>query len=224
MTPVESHEGKVRRGWLRRIAGWLLRGLRFLVLALVLAWGSLALYFSPLPWAEVRIGARCRLCGVRHLGHLADAPAARALGLCRPVPRTPHRVEFHPPLARSRMAQGRGGDAAGHHRRRPGAHHRRAQFRLPQPGRFHGTVRRARSLAVAPGRAGFLHLVLDAGARGPHVRELHLRQRTPAQHLHRDAAGSARGLRPAGVALQEVRADLRRGRRARHRRRAHEFP
>lgn len=41
--------------WLRKIPGWLLRGSKFLVLALVVAWGSLALYYSTLPWAGLRI-------------------------------------------------------------------------------------------------------------------------------------------------------------------------
>ncbi len=52
MTSTESG----RAGWLRKIPGWLLRGLGFLVLALALAWASLAIYFSPLPWAGLRIG------------------------------------------------------------------------------------------------------------------------------------------------------------------------
>jgi len=52
MTSTESR----RAGWLRKIPGWLLHGLGFLVLALALAWASLAIYFSPLPWAGLRIG------------------------------------------------------------------------------------------------------------------------------------------------------------------------
>jgi len=56
MTTTESRPDGVRVGWLRRIPGWLLRGVKSLFLALVLAWASLAIYFSPLPWAELRIG------------------------------------------------------------------------------------------------------------------------------------------------------------------------
>ncbi len=52
MTSTESR----RAGWFWKIPGWLLKGARFLVLALVLAWASLAIYFSPLPWAGLRIG------------------------------------------------------------------------------------------------------------------------------------------------------------------------
>ena len=56
MTPTESRPDTVRAGWLRRISGWLLQGIKFLFLALVVAWASLAIYFSPLPWAGLRIG------------------------------------------------------------------------------------------------------------------------------------------------------------------------
>jgi hypothetical protein len=56
MTTAESRPDSVRAGWLRKIPGRLLRGIRFLLLALVVAWGSLALYFSTLPWTALRIG------------------------------------------------------------------------------------------------------------------------------------------------------------------------
>jgi hypothetical protein len=52
---TEARPDRARGGWLRRIPGRLLRATRFLLLALVVAWGSLALYFSPLPWVELRI-------------------------------------------------------------------------------------------------------------------------------------------------------------------------
>jgi hypothetical protein len=52
MTSTETR----RAGWFWKIPGRLLKGAKFLVLALVLAWASLAIYFSPLPWAGLRIG------------------------------------------------------------------------------------------------------------------------------------------------------------------------
>jgi hypothetical protein len=55
MTPTEPQPDRVRAGWLRRIAARLLKGAGFVVLALVLAWGSLALCFSTLPWAWLRL-------------------------------------------------------------------------------------------------------------------------------------------------------------------------
>ena len=55
MTQTESQPDGVRASWLRRMPGRLLKGARNLVLALVVAWASLALYFSTLPWPWLRI-------------------------------------------------------------------------------------------------------------------------------------------------------------------------
>lgn len=56
MTANDLRPDSIRAGWLRRIPGRLFKGIRFLFLALVLAWASLAIYFSTLPWAWLRIG------------------------------------------------------------------------------------------------------------------------------------------------------------------------
>ncbi|MGL6223078.1 MAG: DUF4105 domain-containing protein, partial [Steroidobacteraceae bacterium] len=56
MTDAVSRPDTVRKGWLRRLPGRLARGIKFLFLALVLTWASLAIYVSPLPWPAVRIG------------------------------------------------------------------------------------------------------------------------------------------------------------------------
>lgn len=42
-------------GWLRRLPGRLWRAARGLVLGLVLAWATLAIYYSTIPWAGLRI-------------------------------------------------------------------------------------------------------------------------------------------------------------------------
>ena len=55
MTTTESPPISARAGWLRKIPGWLWQCFRFLLLALVIAWGSLAIYFSPLPGPALRI-------------------------------------------------------------------------------------------------------------------------------------------------------------------------
>ena len=62
MTPVESPPDGVRAGWLRRIPGWLLKGAKSLVMALVVAWGTLALYFSTLPWLWLRLALAIAAC------------------------------------------------------------------------------------------------------------------------------------------------------------------
>jgi hypothetical protein len=55
VTATDSGPDGPGAGRLRRIPGRLLKGTRFLVLALVLAWATLAVYFSTLPWAWLRI-------------------------------------------------------------------------------------------------------------------------------------------------------------------------
>ena len=41
---------------LTRVVGWAIAGIRFLSLTLLIAWAALAIYYSNLPWAEVRLG------------------------------------------------------------------------------------------------------------------------------------------------------------------------
>ena len=55
MTASESRPDGVRAGWLWKIPRWLLQAVKFLVLALGLAWATLAIYFSTLPGAGLRI-------------------------------------------------------------------------------------------------------------------------------------------------------------------------
>lgn len=55
MTSSVPKPGKVRRGWFRRSLGWLLKGLKTVALFLVLAWGTLAIYYSNLPWSGLRV-------------------------------------------------------------------------------------------------------------------------------------------------------------------------
>lgn len=51
MGPLTSH-----RGYVSRAVGGLIAGIRFLVGALLVAWATLAIYYSNLPWAGVRLG------------------------------------------------------------------------------------------------------------------------------------------------------------------------
>ena len=43
------------RGLLSRTFGWLIEGFWFLFRALLVAWGSLAIFYSHLPWAGLRL-------------------------------------------------------------------------------------------------------------------------------------------------------------------------
>jgi len=45
-----------RRGVMSRFLGWLAAGLWFLCRALLVTWATLAIYYSNLPWAELRLG------------------------------------------------------------------------------------------------------------------------------------------------------------------------
>ena len=44
------------RGFLSRSLGWLIAGIWFLCRALLIAWATLAIYYSNLPWAGLRLG------------------------------------------------------------------------------------------------------------------------------------------------------------------------
>ena len=43
------------RGLLSRVLGWLIAGLWFLCRAVLIVWAALAIYFSNLPWSELRL-------------------------------------------------------------------------------------------------------------------------------------------------------------------------
>ena len=44
------------RGFLSRLLGWLIAGIWFLCRVLLIAWATLAIYYSNLPWAWLRLG------------------------------------------------------------------------------------------------------------------------------------------------------------------------
>ena len=58
-----------RRRFLSRSVGWLITGLSSLFRILLIAWGTLAIYYSNLPWASLRLA-------------LASAFAAFAVWAC----------------------------------------------------------------------------------------------------------------------------------------------
>jgi hypothetical protein len=45
-----------QRGFLSRSLGWLIAGIWFLCRAVLIAWATLAIYYSNLPWAGLRMG------------------------------------------------------------------------------------------------------------------------------------------------------------------------
>ena len=139
MTCTESRATKPRTSWFSKAFVWLMAVIGFLCRVLLLAWATLAIYYSNLPWAWLRLVAGGGVFGFRYLGLVADAQTANALGFCRIVSLRARLVDLYPPFPRSSMAARGVGDAPGNHRRRPRAHHRFSQFRIPQPDDF--TVR-----------------------------------------------------------------------------------
>jgi len=55
MTITESRSNKSLTSWLVKPLGWLLAGLKFLIRFVLVAWATLALYWSNLPWGWARL-------------------------------------------------------------------------------------------------------------------------------------------------------------------------
>lgn len=55
--------GQHRTGWWRRLGRWLLKALGLLCRVLITAWGALAIYYSNLPWAPLRLLFACMFVG-----------------------------------------------------------------------------------------------------------------------------------------------------------------
>jgi hypothetical protein len=98
------------RSLLSRSLGWLIGGIWVVCQIVLIAWGTLAIYYSNLPWAAPRLT-------------LAAAFAAFAVWACwvtrhvrgfsRIIFRSRRVVDIDPSFARSPMATRSGGDAAG---------------------------------------------------------------------------------------------------------------
>ena len=80
------------------------------------------------PMGRLAFGIGGGLCGVRNLGALVVAPAAHVRGFHRVVSWRRRVVDLHCSLARSSVAAGSRGDAAGGDRRRHCAPHRSPQL------------------------------------------------------------------------------------------------
>ena len=105
------------RSFLSRSLGWLIGGIWVVCQIVLIAWGTMAIYYSNLPWAALRLT-------------LAAAFAAFAVWACWVSPRRGVSAVFlglffvvvvwwifDPSFAQSPMAAGSGGDAACDHQR-----------------------------------------------------------------------------------------------------------
>ena len=70
-----------RRGTLSRPLRWLGAGLGFLVRALLIAWASLAIYYSNLPWPGLRLALAVAFAGFATWAFWVSRAAAHAGGL-----------------------------------------------------------------------------------------------------------------------------------------------
>jgi hypothetical protein len=55
MASTESRPTKAQASWVYKSLGWLFTGARFLFLVVLLGWATLAIYYSNLPWAWLRL-------------------------------------------------------------------------------------------------------------------------------------------------------------------------
>jgi hypothetical protein len=81
---VEEQEGSLSsdRSFLSRSLGWLITGIWSLCRILLITWGTLAIYYSNLPWATLRLV-------------LAGTFAAFAVWACWITPRRSMSAVFH---------------------------------------------------------------------------------------------------------------------------------
>ena len=131
---------RLHLGVLSRPFGWLTKGIWFLCQALLIAWATLAIYYSNLPWAGVRLAlaaafAACAIWALwlsrqRRTSLLFIVLFLGVVAWWISIPPS-HDREWRPEVAVMPRAVIDGDTRA---------HHRCPQFRLPQPERFHGAL------------------------------------------------------------------------------------
>ena len=76
--PKNPQHAEIQRTWIRKSLRWFGTSVLNAVLLMLVAWGSLAIYFSNLPWSWVRT-VLCRsvrrVCGVGAVGYTATDDA-----------------------------------------------------------------------------------------------------------------------------------------------------
>src|SRR5271169_245906 len=101
------------RSFLSRLLGWLITIIVSLCWVIAIAWATLAIYYSNLPWAGMRLALAVAFAGFTIWAGWFS--------------RRRRMVDLHPSLARSQLASGGRGHAASCDRWRP-----RAPDRCPQ--------------------------------------------------------------------------------------------
>jgi hypothetical protein len=195
-----------RRSFLSRSVGWTITGLWSLFRILLIAWGTLAIYYySNLPWTSLRLALAGAFAGFAVWASWLTARRAMSavfLVLFAGVVAwwisisPSHDRPWRPEVAVMPRAI-----VDGDRVRIMGVRN----FDYRSVDDF--TVRyEERGATVAFDRGRFLRFLLDQGAGRAHVPELHFRQCPAAEHLNRDPAGGGRGLRPSSGLHQLKRA------------------
>jgi hypothetical protein len=109
--PLQSH-----RGFLSRSLGWLIGGIWVVCQIVLIAWGTLAIYYSNLPWGEPRLALAAAFAAFSVWACLGVASTRHVRGFSRRIFRSGGLVDFNRSVTRSSMATGSGGDAASDHR------------------------------------------------------------------------------------------------------------
>ena len=79
--------------------GWLIAGLWFLFRVLVIAWGTLAIYYSNLPWPGLRLGLAAAFAAFAIWAFWLSRQRRMSAGRIRAVSRRGRVVDRHPSLA-----------------------------------------------------------------------------------------------------------------------------
>ena len=167
------------RGFLSRSLGWVIAGIWLLCQALLIAWATLAIYYSNLPWTSLRLGLAVAFAAFAiwalwfsHRRHMSKTFIVLYLGVVAwwvSIPPS-HDRNWRPEVAVMPRAV-----IDGDRVRLTGV--RDFDYR----SRNDFTVRyETREVS----RARFLCVLLHGGAGRTHISEFHLRQRTASEYLH----------------------------------------
>ena len=86
------------RRLLSRSFRWLIAAIWFLCRIAIIAWATLAIYYSNLPWAELRLGLAVIFAAFVDLGSLVFAPTKHARVRDRAASGGGRMVALHPTL------------------------------------------------------------------------------------------------------------------------------
>lgn len=169
--------------FLSKCASALLKGLWFLCRTLAVLWGTLAIYYSNLPWAEARIGLAAIFAVVmvwalwysrrRHMTAFAGVLFLCVVAWWMSISPS-HDRNWRPDVAVMPRAT-----IEGDRVRLSGVRNFDYRSTTDFTARFE-----EREVQLAPDRPRFLHFLFHRGPGRPYICQLHFRQRAAGQHFH----------------------------------------